>query len=157
MTITLICIGKTDDKALKTLTQEFEKRLSRFVKYRVKIIPDLKNRKKLSESEQKIEEGKLILNQIKPSDFMVLLDENGNEFSSLKFANWMQKQMNKGLKNLVFVVGGPYGFSEDVYAASKAKVSLSKMTFSHQMIRLFFTEQLYRGFSILNNLPYHHQ
>jgi 23S rRNA (pseudouridine1915-N3)-methyltransferase len=157
MTITLICIGKTDDKALRTLTQDFEKRLSRFVKYKVKIIPDLKNRKKLSENEQKLEEGKLIIDQIKPSDYMVLLDENGKEFTSVDYAKWMQKQMNKGLKNLVFIIGGPYGFSEEVYKISNTKVALSKMTFSHQMVRLFFTEQLYRGFSILHNMPYHHQ
>ncbi len=157
MTITLICIGKTDDKALRTLTQDFEKRLSRFVKYKVKIIPDLKNRKKLSDNEQKLEEGKLIIDQIKPSDYMVLLDENGKEFTSVDYAKWMQKQMNKGLKNLVFIIGGPYGFSEEVYKISNTKVALSKMTFSHQMVRLFFTEQLYRGFSILHNMPYHHQ
>lgn len=157
MTITLICIGKTDHKALKILVQDYEKRLSRFIKYQVEIIPDLKNRKKLSEEEQKVEEGKLILAKLKPSDFLVLLDENGKEFNSVGYAKWMQKQMNKGLKNLVFVIGGPYGFSEAVYSASKSKVALSQLTFSHQMVRLFFTEQTYRAFSILNNLPYHHQ
>ena len=157
MTITLICIGKTNDKALKTLVQDYEKRLLHFIKFKVEVIPDLKNRKKLSEEEQKIEEGKLILAKLKPSDFLVLLDENGKEFNSVAYAKWMQKQLNKGLKNLVFVIGGPYGFSEVIYQASKSKIALSQMTFWHQMVRLFFTEQTYRAFSILNNLPYHHQ
>jgi len=157
MTITLICVGKTDSKALKVLVEDYEKRIGRFIKYQVEIIPDLKNRKKLSEEEQKTEEGKLILAKLKSSDLMILLDENGKEFNSVSYANWMQKQMNKGLKNLVFVIGGPYGFSKEVYQTAKLKVSLSQMTFSHQMVRLFFTEQTYRAFSILNNLPYHHQ
>ncbi|GGE10191.1 23S rRNA (pseudouridine(1915)-N(3))-methyltransferase RlmH [Psychroflexus salis] len=157
MTITLICIGKTNDKALKTLVQDYEKRILHFIKFKVEVIPDLKNRKKLSEEEQKIEEGKLILAKLKASDFLVLLDENGKEFNSVAYAKWMQKQLNKGLKNLVFVIGGPYGFSEAIYQASKSKIALSQMTFSHQMVRLFFTEQTYRAFSILNNLPYHHQ
>jgi 23S rRNA (pseudouridine1915-N3)-methyltransferase len=157
MTITLICVGKTDSKALKVLVEDYEKRLGRFIKYQVEIIPDLKNRKKLSEEEQKTEEGKLILAKLKSTDFLVLLDENGKEFNSISYSKWMQKQMNKGLKNLVFVIGGPYGFSDEVYQIAKLKVSLSQMTFSHQMVRLFFTEQTYRAFSILNNLPYHHQ
>lgn len=157
MTITLVCIGKTDSKALKILIEEYEKRLNRFVKYKVEVIPDLKNRKKLSEEEQKSEEGKAILQKLKSTDILVLLDENGKEFTSVKYAHWMQKQMNKSIKNLVFVIGGPYGFSEDVYTAASQQLSLSQMTFSHQMIRLFFTEQTYRAFSILNHLPYHHQ
>jgi 23S rRNA (pseudouridine1915-N3)-methyltransferase len=157
MTITLICVGKTDSKALKVLVEDYEKRLGRFIKYQVEIIPDLKNRKKLSEEEQKTEEGKLILAKLKSTDFLVLLDENGKEFNSISYSKWMQKQMNKGLKNLAFVIGGPYGFSDEVYQIAKLKVSLSQMTFSHQMVRLFFTEQTYRAFSILNNLPYHHQ
>lgn len=157
MTITLICIGKTDHKALKTLIEDYVKRLSHFIKFKVEIIADLKNRKKLSIEEQKNEEGKLILAKLKPSDFLVLLDENGKAFNSVGYAKWMQKQMNKGLKNLVFVIGGPYGFSESVYQTSQFKLALSQMTFSHQMVRLFFTEQTYRALSILNNLPYHHQ
>lgn len=156
MTITLICIGKTDSKALKLLIQDYEKRLGRFVKYKVIIISDLKNRKKLSEEEQKNEEGKLILSKIKPTDRLVLLDENGKEYTSVGYAKWLQKQMNMGLKNLVFVIGGPYGFSDEVYQVAKMKIALSQMTFSHQMVRLFFTEQMYRAFSILKNLPYHH-
>jgi len=106
---------------------------------------------------QKEKEGELILKKISTSDFLVLLDDKGTEFTSLRFSNWIQKRMNSGLKQLVFVIGGPYGFSEAVYKRANQKVSLSKMTFSHQMIRLFFTEQLYRAFSILNNLPYHHE
>jgi 23S rRNA (pseudouridine1915-N3)-methyltransferase len=106
---------------------------------------------------QKEKEGELILSKISKSDFVVLLDENGEDYSSTKFASWLQKRMNSGIKKLVFVVGGPYGFSKPVYDRSNRILSLSKMTFSHQMIRLFFTEQLYRAFSILKNLPYHHE
>lgn len=157
MTITLLCIGKTDRKTLQALQEDYEKRIQRFAKFSMEIIPDLKNRKKLSEEEQKTEEGKLILNALKPSDYVVLLDENGKEFTSVNYAQWMQKQLNKGIKNLVFVIGGPYGFSSPVYEAAHFKLALSQMTFSHQMVRLFFTEQTYRAFSILNNLPYHHQ
>jgi 23S rRNA (pseudouridine1915-N3)-methyltransferase len=123
----------------------------------VDVIPDLKKTKNMDITLQKQKEGELILKKISTSDFFVLLDDKGVEFTSLKFSNWIQKRMNSGLKQLVFVVGGPYGFSEAVYKRVNQKVSLSKMTFSHQMIRLLFTEQLYRAFSILNNLPYHHE
>jgi len=137
MTITLLLVGKTDNAQLQNLVTEYQNRLSHFVNYKVDVIPDLK--------------------KISTSDFLVLLDDKGTEFTSLRFSNWIQKRMNSGLKQLVFVIGGPYGFSEAVYKRANQKVSLSKMTFSHQMIRLFFTEQLYRAFSILNNLPYHHE
>jgi 23S rRNA (pseudouridine1915-N3)-methyltransferase len=157
MTITLIVVGKTDSKHLDMLINDYRKRLSFFVKFETVVIPDLKKRKNMETGLQKEKEGQLILSKISPSDFVVLLDENGVEHTSTKFASWLQKRMNSGLKNLVFVIGGPYGFSSEVYARGNQNISLSKMTFSHQMIRLFFTEQLYRAFSILKNLPYHHE
>jgi 23S rRNA (pseudouridine1915-N3)-methyltransferase len=157
MTITLLLVGKTDNAQLQSLVAEYQNRLSHFVNYKVGVIPDLKKTKNMDIALQKEKEGELILKKISTSDFLVLLDDKGTEFTSLKFSNWIQKRMNSGLKQLVFVVGGPYGFSEAVYKRANQKVSLSKMTFSHQMIRLFFTEQLYRAFSILNNLPYHHK
>lgn len=157
MNIKLIAIGKTDNKSLQALIDEYSKRLSFYIKFDLEIIPDIKNVKNLSENQQKEKEGELILAKITPTDQMILLDENGSTFSSMKFADYLQKKMNSGVKTLVFVIGGPYGFSEEVYKKSQGKVSLSEMTFSHQMVRLFFIEQLYRGFTILRNEPYHHQ
>jgi len=157
MTIKLIAIGKTDDKNLISLIEEYSKRLSFYIKFEFEIIPDIKNVKNLSEAQQKEKEGELILQKISNQDDVLLLDENGKQFSSLHFADFLQKKMNSGIKNLVFVIGGPYGFSETVYKRATGKLSLSAMTFSHQMIRLFFIEQLYRGFTILRNEPYHHQ
>ncbi|MBZ9651108.1 23S rRNA (pseudouridine(1915)-N(3))-methyltransferase RlmH [Psychroflexus montanilacus] len=157
MTITLVLVGKTDNRHLEALINDYKKRLSFFVKFETMLIPDLKKRKNMEIELQKEKEGELILSKISPSDFVVLLDETGLEYSSTKMASWLQKRMNTGLKNLVFVIGGPYGFSPKVYARGNQKLALSKMTFSHQMIRLFFTEQLYRAFTILKNLPYHHE
>ena len=157
MNIKLLAIGKTDNKNLKALIEEYTKRLGFYIKFDLDIIPDIKNAKNLSESEQKIKEGQLILNKLSPTDYLILLDENGKEFSSIGFSEFLQKKMNSGLKTIVFVIGGPYGFSEEVYQKAEGKVSLSQMTFSHQMIRLFVIEQIYRGFTILNNEPYHHQ
>ncbi len=157
MNIKLIAIGKTDDKNLQSLIETYVKRLSHYVKFELEIIPDLKNVKNLSEIQQKEKEGELILSKINPTDFLVLLDENGKSFSSLSFANELQKKMNAGIKTIVFVIGGPYGFSENVYQKAQQKIALSQMTFSHQMVRLFFVEQVYRGFTILRNEPYHHQ
>jgi 23S rRNA (pseudouridine1915-N3)-methyltransferase len=123
----------------------------------MELIPDIKNVKNLSEIQQKEKEGELILSKLSPTDYLILLDENGKSFTSLEFANELQKKMNAGIKTLVYVIGGPYGFSEIVYQKAQQKISLSKMTFSHQMVRLFFIEQVYRGFTILKNEPYHHQ
>ncbi len=156
MTITLIAIGKTDNKQLNALIEEYKKRLSFYVKFNFEVIPDIKNVKNLSEKQQKEKEGVLILKKMSSTDTLILLDENGKQFSSVHFSEYLQKQMNTGLKNLVFVIGGPYGFSEEIYKRAQGKISLSKMTFSHQMVRLFFIEQLYRGFTILKNEPYHH-
>ena len=157
MTIKLIAIGKTDQKSLQALIEDYQKRLSFYIKFELEIIPDIKNVKNLSEQQQKEKEGELILAKLAATDQLILLDENGKSFSSVAFANELQKKMNAGIKTLVFVIGGPYGFSEEVYKKANGKISLSAMTFSHQMVRLFFIEQLYRGFTILRNEPYHHQ
>lgn len=157
MQITLLAIGKTDSKELAALIDEYQKRLGRYIKFQFLIFPDLKNSKNLSEPQQKEKEGELILAQIETSDFVVLLDEGGQQFTSISFSNYLQKKMNSGLKRLVLVIGGPYGFGEKVYARCNGKISLSSMTFSHQMVRLFAVEQLYRAFTILRNEPYHHQ
>lgn len=157
MNIKLIAIGKTDNKQLQTLIDDYQKRLSFYVKFDLDIIADIKNVKNLSELQQKEKEGELILSKVTPTDQLILLDENGKNFSSIEFSGELQKKMNSGIKTIVFVVGGPYGFSEMVYQKAQGKISLSKMTFSHQMVRLFFIEQLYRGFTILKNEPYHHQ
>ncbi|MEO2058816.1 MULTISPECIES: 23S rRNA (pseudouridine(1915)-N(3))-methyltransferase RlmH [Mesonia] len=157
MTIKLLAVGKTDDKDLQKLIDQYVKRLKHYCKFKIEIIPDIKKSKKMDENLQKQKEGELILAKTQASDILVLLDENGKNFSSVGFSTWLQKQMNTGMKQLIFVIGGPYGFSDEVYQRANQKISLSKMTFSHQMVRLFFTEQIYRAFTILKNEPYHHQ
>ncbi len=157
MNIKLLAIGKTDNKELDNLIKHYIKRLGFYIKFDFDIILDIKNAKNLSEAQQKEKEGKLILNNLSSSDILILLDENGKQYSSVDFSEVLQKHMNSGIKQLVFVIGGPYGFSPEVYSRANGKLSLSKMTFSHQMIRLFFIEQLYRGFTILKNEPYHHR
>lgn len=157
MQIKLIAIGKTDHNALQTLIEDYTKRLSHYIKFEYLIIPDIKNAKNLSETQQKQKEGEQILAKTNSSDFLILLDERGKSYDSVAFSNYLQKHLNSGVKQLVFVIGGPYGFSDEVYERANAKISLSNMTFSHQMVRLFFIEQLYRGFTILKNEPYHHQ
>lgn len=157
MKISLLAVGRTDSTAIEGLIGEYEKRLKRFVDFSREELPDVKNARSLPEKEQKTREGIDILARIRPSDYLLLLDERGKQLSSPEFAGNIQKHMNSGIKNLVFVIGGPYGFSEQVYQRANGLISLSKMTFSHQMVRLFFTEQLYRAFTILNGLPYHHQ
>jgi 23S rRNA (pseudouridine1915-N3)-methyltransferase len=157
MTIKLIAIGKTDNNDLKSLMEDYTKRLGFYIKFSMDIIPDIKHVKNLSEEQQKQKEGELILNKLNATDVLILLDENGKQQDSVAFSEYLQKHMNSGIKQLVFVIGGPYGFSQEVYNKANGKLSLSKMTFSHQMIRLFFIEQLYRGFTILKNEPYHHR
>ncbi len=157
MQIKLLAIGKTDHVAIQTLIEEYSKRLGFYVRFEFEQIPDLKNSKGLSEQVQKEKEGALILKKIQAGDELVLLDEQGKQFSSIDFSDYLQKKMNAGLKQLIFVIGGPYGFSPEVYERAQGKLSLSKMTFSHQMVRVFFIEQLYRAFTILRNEPYHHQ
>jgi len=136
---------------------DYISRLNHYIKFELDIIPDLKKVKHLSEAQQKQKEGELILSKLKPTDVLVLLDENGKQFDSVGFSNYLQKHMNSGIKQLVLVIGGPYGFSDNVYKKAQGKISLSKMTFSHQMVRLFVIEQLYRGYTILKNEPYHHR
>jgi len=157
MKIKLLTVGKTDDKNLEQLIDDYKRRLGHYVKFELALIPDIKNTKNLSEIEQREKEGALILKNITPTDQMILLDEKGHEFRSVEFSRFLQKKMNSGIKQLVFVIGGPYGFSEAVFEKAQGKISLSKMTFSHQMIRLFMVEQLYRAFTILKNEPYHHE
>ncbi len=157
MKIKIIAIGKTDDKNLISLIQTYEQRLKHYVKFELSIIPDLKNTKNLSVKQQKEKEGELILKNTQSTDHLILLDEKGNDFGSIEFSQFLQKKMNSGIKNLILVIGGPYGFSEKIYQKAAGKLSLSKMTFSHQMIRLFLVEQIYRAFTILNNEPYHHE
>lgn len=157
MTIKLLAIGKTDKKELQQLTNIYIKRLNFYCKFKWEVLPDIKKTKNLDENLQKQKEGELLLKSVQTSDFVVLLDENGKQYSSENFSAFIQKRMNSGLKQLIFIIGGPYGFSEEIYKRADAKISLSKMTFSHQMVRLFFTEQLYRAFTILKNEPYHHK
>ncbi len=156
MKVKLILVGKTDLKYINEGNAEYQKRLKHYLPTEIVIIPDIKNTKNLSEKQQNNKEGELILNQTKEGDFIVLLDENGKQFSSVEFSKFVEKQMVSGLKNLIFIVGGPYGFSENVYKKANVKISLSKMTFSHQMVRLIFLEQLYRAMTILKGEPYHH-
>jgi 23S rRNA (pseudouridine1915-N3)-methyltransferase len=157
MNIELIVVGKTDSKEVNALVDMYTKRINFYNRFNITYIPDIKNSKNLSESQQKTAEGEAILRLIDDSDRVVLLDEKGSEFRSVEYADWLQKRMNSGIKRLVFVIGGPYGFSPEVYSRANEKISLSKMTFSHQIIRAIFAEQLYRAFSILHNSPYHHE
>ena len=157
MTIKLVCVGKTDKRELEYLVNIYSERLQHYIKFEMEVIPDLKKTKNLDENQQKTKEGDLILGGTQNSDFVVLLDENGKQYDSVAFSEYIQKRMNTGLKRLIFVIGGPYGFSDAIYTRANGKISLSKMTFSHQMVRLFATEQLYRAFTILKNEPYHHR
>jgi 23S rRNA (pseudouridine1915-N3)-methyltransferase len=157
MKICLLVIGKTDEAYLQKGLEIFLKRIPHYILFEMKVIPDIKNSKNLSEVQQKEKEGELILQQVLPADDLFLLDEQGIEVSSLDFARFLEKKMLSGIKRLVFVIGGPYGFSESIYSRANGKISLSKMTFSHQMVRLIFAEQLYRAFTILKGEPYHHQ
>ena len=156
MKITLLVVGKTTDTHIDLLIQEYQKRLAHSIPFNIQVIPELRNTKALTPEQQKQSEGELILRTINASTDLVLLDEHGKEFRSIEFADYVQKRMSSG-RDVVFVVGGPYGFSEAVYQRANGKISLSKMTFSHQMVRLFFVEQLYRAMTILRGEPYHHE
>ena len=155
MKILLLCVGKTSEKYLKEGEEIYLKRLSHYCKFEKKTIPDLKNRKKLPITEIKQNEGLLILKNISPSDFIVLLDEKGEDLNSIDLSLFIDKKCINSNKSLVFIIGGAYGFSEEVYKRANKKIRLSSMTFSHQMIRLFFLEQLYRAFSIIKKEKYH--
>ncbi|MBQ1669709.1 MAG: 23S rRNA (pseudouridine(1915)-N(3))-methyltransferase RlmH [Prevotella sp.] len=152
----LILVGKTVNKHFIAGIEDYSERISHYMPFEIVTIPELRNTKNLSEEQQKISEGDLILRQIQPSDTVVLLDEHGKEFRSIEYARWLQ-QKQQTARRLVFVIGGPYGFSDAVYSRSNEKISLSKMTFSHQMVRLIFTEQLYRACTIIKGEPYHHE
>jgi len=157
MKILLIVVGKTDQQWLNDGIGQYTERLSHFGQFEMQVIPDIKNTRSMEPQVQKVREGELILKLLQPSDDVWLLDDKGREMTSPEMAVWLEKHMAQSTKRLVFIIGGPYGFSPDVYSRVPGKLSLSKMTFSHQMVRLIFVEQLYRAFSILNNLPYHHE
>ena len=157
MNIELIVVGKTDLKEVDALVSMYSKRLSHYIRFGITYLPDLRNTKNLSEAQQKSGEGEMILAALQPSDCVVLLDEGGKEFRSVAFAEWIERKMASGLRRLVFIIGGPYGFSEVVYGRADAKISLSQMTFSHQIVRAIFAEQLYRAFTIIRHEPYHHE
>lgn len=156
MKILLLVIGKTDEDYLNTGIKKYVGRLGHYASFELKEIPDIRNRKTLSEDQQKKAESFLLLQQLQPGDHVVLLDENGKAFTSVAFAENLEKLTASGAKRIVFVIGGPYGFAQEVYDRADAKMSLSLMTFSHQMVRLIFVEQLYRAFTILKGEPYHH-
>ena len=157
MNIELVVVGKTDMKEVEALVTMYSKRINHYVKFAITTLADVRNTRKLSEAEQKRLEGEQILKLINDSDHLMLLDEHGAELRSIEFADMLQRRMSAGTKRLVFVIGGPYGFSDAIYQRANSKLSLSKMTFSHQIVRAIFTEQLYRAFTIIKGEPYHHE
>lgn len=157
MNIELIVIGKTDSKEVASLVEMYAKRVNFYCKFAITALPDVKNTRSLTVKQQRTAEGEMLLRQFAEGDYVVLLDERGEEMRSVEFAYWLQKRMNSGMRRLLLVIGGPYGFSEAVYARANAKLSLSRMTFSHQIVRALFAEQIYRAFTILHNEPYHHE
>lgn len=157
MKITLLVIGKTEEKYLKEGIEKYLKRLKHYINFSIVELPELKNTKSLTEDQQKAKEAELIRKNISSTDHLILLDEKGDEYTSSQFSGFLNKKMLGSVQNLVFIVGGPYGFDQGIYNEAASKISLSKMTFSHQMVRLFFTEQLYRAFTILKGEPYHHE
>ena len=157
MNIELIVVGKTDQKEVEALVEIYAKRINRYCKFSITTLADVRNTKNMASSRQKQLEGEMILKLISEGDWLVLMDERGRQFTSMEYADWLQKRMLSGVKRLAIVIGGPYGFSEDVYKRANEKISLSKMTFSHQIVRAIFAEQLYRAFTILHNEPYHHE
>ncbi len=157
MKLQFIVVGKTTDKHLDVLIKDYERRMRHYLPFEVEVIPELKNTKALTADQQKSREGELIRKTLREGDHVVLLDEGGREFRSVEFASYLQQRQSVVARRLVFIVGGPYGFSQEIYALAKEKISLSRMTFSHQMVRLFFVEQCYRAMTILRGEPYHHE
>ncbi|MDD4696882.1 MAG: 23S rRNA (pseudouridine(1915)-N(3))-methyltransferase RlmH [Fermentimonas sp.] len=157
MKIALLSVGKTDNRLFREIIDEYIKRVNHYIPFEIIYLPDLKNRKSVSEDEQKVLEGEKLIKAIEPTDYVVLLDDKGKNYSSPEFAGYIEKKMHSVPKRLVFLIGGPYGFSKNIYDVANEKISLSKMTFTHQMVRMIFTEQLYRALTILNNEPYHHE
>lgn len=152
----LLLVGKTQNKHFIAGINDYAERIGHYMPFEIKVIPELRNTKNLSEQQQKTQEGELLLKQLQPSDTVVLLDERGTEHRSVEFADLLQKKQNTA-RRLVFIIGGPYGFSEAIYKRANEMVSLSRMTFSHQMVRLVFTEQIYRACTIIKGEPYHHE
>ena len=157
MTLELILIGKTDSKEVAALVEMYARRVNFYCKFAITTLPDVRNTRNLTFKQQRTAEGEAILRQLGEGDYAVLLDERGTEYRSVEFAGWLQKRLNSGVKRLAMVIGGPYGFSDEVYARADALLSLSRMTFSHQIVRAIFAEQIYRAFTILHNEPYHHE
>ena len=157
MKITLLTVGKTDKDWVKQGIDIYTSRLKHYIPFSINEIPELKNVSALSKDQIKTREGELILKNVKPTDDVILMDEHGKEYTSVDFASFLQKKISYEGKDIVFVIGGAYGFSEEVYRRANGKISLSKMTFSHQMVRAIFTEQLYRAFTIMRGEPYHHE
>ncbi len=152
-----IVIGKTTDKQIAMLTDEYIGRINHYVPFEMQVIPELRNAKNMSQEQQKTEETELLKKNLQTGDYVVLLDEHGKERRSIEFAQWMQKRITAAPRRLVFIVGGPYGFAQQIHKMAQEEISLSQMTFSHQMIRLLFVEQMYRAMTILNGEPYHHE
>lgn len=157
MNIELIVIGKTDSTQNESLFEGYAKRINHYCKFSLTTLPDIKGNRSLTPKQQRTIEGESILKQLNDSDYVVLLDERGAQYRSVEFAQWIQKRLNSGVKRLVLVVGGPYGFSEEVYSRAHSKLALSAMTFTHQFVRVIFAEQIYRAFTILRNEPYHNE
>ena len=157
MKTTLILVGKTTDRYLDALIADYVQRIRHYMTFDVEVIPDLRAGKSLTQSQQREQDGRLILQHLRQGDYLLLLDERGREMRSVEWAEYLGRLFCKSYKRLVFVVGGPYGFSQEVYDRCQGKISLSRMTFSHQMIRLIFTEQVYRALTILHGEPYHHE
>ena len=157
MNIELIVVGKTDSKEVEALVEMYSKRVNRYCRFAITTLADVRNTRNMAPSRQKQLEGEAILRLVGEGDYLTLMDERGTQYTSMEYAQWLQKRMLSGVKRLLIVIGGPYGFSDEVYARANQKISLSKMTFSHQIVRAIFAEQLYRAFTILHNEPYHHE
>ena len=157
MNIELIVVGKTDSKEVEALVEMYAKRVNRYCRFSITTLADVRNTRNMASSRQKQLEGEAILRLVGEGDWLTLMDERGSQYTSIEFSQWLEKRMLSGVKRLVLVIGGPYGFSDEVYSRADQKISLSKMTFSHQIVRAIFAEQLYRAFTILNNEPYHHE
>ena len=157
MNIELVVVGKTDSKEVEALVEMYAKRVNRYCRFSITTLADVRNTRNMAPSRQKQLEGEAILKMVGDGDCLTLMDERGSQYTPIEFSQWLQKRMLSGVKRLVLVIGGPYGFSDEVYARADQKISLSKMTFSHQIVRAIFAEQLYRAFTILHNEPYHHE
>lgn len=157
MQIELLVVGKTDSAEIEALVALYARRVNRYCRFALTALPDVRNTRSMTARRQSELEGEAILRQLQPEDFVALLDEHGTEYRSMEFAAWLQRRLNSGCKRLVMVIGGPYGFSEAVRRRADTLLSLSRMTFSHQIVRAIFAEQIYRAFTILNNEPYHHE